>query len=249
MGKNKIALIIIVFIIAFSVLLFFLPVNRLIGRLPYISEFYNNTTLEISTKRGLARVWIDGQEYGQTPTTVQNLPEGTYIVELEKIDDSDSFYERQTIQVELTRNTSARIDLEIGPDNILHGIILYYTPIRTSSQDGFLTIISDVSDARVFLDGDFLKVSPVTNLSLKENQYDVKVVAEGYEEVEIPVLVRNNYSLNLKTFHFPIPVVFEDLGGEEIVREESETPQENDTETAEDLEIVNDEIEEEGEDE
>lgn len=225
MKKNKMALIIIIFVITLSVLLYFLPLNRLIGSLPFINQFYNNTTLEILTKRGKARVWVDGKDYGETPTTIENLPEGTYLIELEKIEDGNSFYEKQTFQIELTRNTSARVDLEIGPENLLHGIILYYTPVRTSSQDGFLTIISNVEDARIFLDSEFLKVTPITNLSLKENQYEVKVTASGHEEVAVPVLIRNNYALNLKTFHFPIPVSFDSLEQEqqEIVLEDETT--------------------------
>ncbi len=240
MKKNKMALIIIVFVLTLSVLLYFIPINRLIGKLPFINQFYNNTTLEILTKRGKARVWVNEKDYGETPTTIENLPEGTYLIELEKIEEGNSFYEKQTFQIELTRNTSARVDLEIGPDNLLHGIILYYTPIRTSSQDGFLTVISNVEDARVFLDTEFLKVTPITNLSLKENQYEVKVTALGHEDVTIPVLIRNNYALNLKTFHFPIPVAFESLEGE---------PQEMDEESQEEDGEVIDISEEENTDE
>jgi hypothetical protein len=218
MGKNKTALIILVSVISLSVLLYFLPINRLIGTLPLINRFYNNTTLEILTKRGKAKIWIEGKDYGETPATIENLPEGTYLVELERIEEGDSsFYKKQSLQIELTRNTSARIDLEIGPDNLLHGIILYYTPVRTSSQEGFLTVISNVDEGRVFLDGEFLKISPITNLALKENQYNVKVTATGYEDVEVPILIRDNYALNLKTFHFPIPVRFDSLeAGENI---------------------------------
>lgn len=228
--KNKTALITIIFVLGFSLLLYFLPVNRLIGRLPYINRFYNNTTLEISTKRGLARVWIDGKEYGQTPTTVENLPEGTYLIELERIEQEGSFYERQSFQVELTRNTSARIDIEIGPDNLLHGIILYYTPVRTSSNEGFFTIVSDVEDARIFVDEEFIRVTPITNLSLRENQYEIKVLAPGHESIEIPILVRDNYSLNLKTFHFPVPVVFDTLEEQQEERENSNNEIENEEE-------------------
>jgi len=217
MGKNQTALIIIISVIALSILLYFLPINHLIGSLPLINQFYNNTTLEILTKRGKAKIWINGKDYGETPATVENLPEGTYLVELERIEEGTSFYERQSLQIELTRNTSARIDLEIGPDNLLHGIILYYTPVRTSSQEGFLTVTSNVSEGRVFLDTEFLKVSPITNLALKENQYNVKVTATGYEDIEIPILIRDNYALNLKTFHFPIPVVFDTLETQESV--------------------------------
>jgi hypothetical protein len=221
--KNKTALIIIIPVIALSILLYFLPINRLIGSLPLINQFYNNTTLEILTKRGKAKIWIDGKDYGETPATIENLTEGTYLVELERIGEDTSFYEKQSLQIELTRNTSARIDVEIGPDNLLHGIILYYTPVRTSSQEGFLTITSNVEEARVFLDTEFLKVSPITNLALKENQYDVKVTATGYEDIEVPILIRDNYALNLKTFHFPIPVTFDTLKTEESIEESTET--------------------------
>lgn len=211
MRNHKTALIIIVFVIVLSVLLYFLPVNRLIGSLPFVKSFYNNTTLEIVTKRGIAKIWVNGKDYGETPNTIENLPEGTYLVELERVEEEKSFYKKQSFQIELTRNTSARIDLEIGPDGILQGTIIYYTPVRTSSNDGFLTVISNVEGAKIFLDKAFLKTTPITNLSLKENQYDVKVTAPGHEEIEVPVLIRNNYSLNLKTFHFPVPVSFDTL--------------------------------------
>ena len=185
-----------------------------------MNQFYNNTTLEITTEKGIAKIWIDGKDYGETPTTIENLPEGTYLIELERIvGEGSSFYEKQAFQIDLTRNTSARIDLEIGPDDLLHGVLLYYTPIRTSSQEGFLTVISDAQNSRVFLDGEFLKETPITNLNLKEDEYKITVIPAGHEEVEIPVLIRNNYALNLKTFHFPIPVSFDTLEEEESAEE------------------------------
>lgn len=235
MKKNKIALITIFLILAISVLLYFVPVNQLIGKLPFINRFYNNTTLEISTKSGVARVWINGQDYGETPTNIEDLPEGSYLVELQKVVEEEAFYKKHSFQIELTRNTSARIDLEIGPEDLLHGAIIYYTPIRTTSDEGFLTVISDVNNSRVFLDGEFLKTSPITNLGLRESQYEIKVLAPGYEDVEVPVLLRNNYVLNLKTFHFPIPVEFETL------ETESTQPEEENSEEGSTAEAVSEE--------
>jgi hypothetical protein len=209
MTNSKKTIFIIIAILLFSVILYFIPVNRIIGSIPLLNRFYNNTTLEIVTQKGKAKIWIDGKDYGETPNTVENLPEGTYLVELEKIAEQDFFYEKQSLQITLTRNTSARIDLEIGPEGILHGAIIYYTPLRTSSEEGLLTVISNAEGSKVFLDKEFLKESPITNLNLRENQYQIKVTATGYEEVEVPVLIRNNYSLNLKTYHFPIPTTFD----------------------------------------
>ena len=211
MTNSKKLLFIILGIFLLSVLLYFLPLNNLLGKIPILDRFYNNTSLEIVTQKGKAKVWIDGKDYGETPTTVQDLPEGSYLVELEKISDEKFFYEKQSIQITLTRNTSARIDLEIGPQNILHGVIIYYTPIKTSSDNGMLTVISNVDGAKVFLDKESLKASPISNLSLRENQYQVKVTAEGHEEIDVPIVISKNYSLNLKTYHFPIPTTFDTL--------------------------------------
>lgn len=211
MKSSKKTVLIIIGVLALSVLLYFLPINNIVGSLPFINRFYNNTSLEILVKKGKARVWINGDDYGETPTSLENLPEGKYIIELERIVEENAFYTKQSFNIDLVRNTSARIDVEIGPEDILHGIILYYTPISTSSEEGFLAVSSNVDGAKVFVDQEFVKASPVTNMALRESQYDVKVVAQGHEDVEIPVLVRNNYVLNLKTYHFPIPVIFDTL--------------------------------------
>jgi len=211
MNRNKTALLIISFVILFSLFLFFVPVKDIFSKIPIISKFYNNTTLEVVTQKGKARIWIDGEDYGETPAKIEDLPEGKYVIELEKIVEEESFYEKQSFQIELTKNTSARIDLEMGPDSLLQGSILYYTPSKISSDDGFLTITSNVEDAKIYLDKEFVKQAPVSNISLKDNQYEVKISSNGYESVEIPIFIRSGYQLNLKTYHFPIPVSFETL--------------------------------------
>lgn len=209
MSKNKTALLIISFVILFCLFLYFVPVKELFSKIPLISKFYNNTTLEIVTQKGKAKIWINGEDYGETPAKIEDLPEGNYVVEIEKIVSEDSFYEKHSFQIELTKNTSARIDLEIGPEDLLQGSILYYTPSKVSSKDGLLTITSNIQNAKVYLDKEFLKETPVSNISLKDNQYEMKISATGYESVEIPIYIRSGYQLNLKTYHFPIPVSLE----------------------------------------
>ncbi len=209
MKENKTALLVLAFVVLLSLFFFFVPLDSIIGKIPLISRFYNNTTLEIVTQRGKAKIWVDGKDYGETPSKIENLPEGKYLIEIEKIVESDSFYKKHAFQIELTKNTSARIDLEIGPEDLLQGSILYYTPSKVSSEGGFLTVTSNTDDAKIYIDKEFVKRTPVTNIPLKSNQYEVKVTSQGYENVEIPILIRDGYQLNLKTYHFPIPVIFE----------------------------------------
>lgn len=212
MKNRKTVLIIAVAVIVLSIILYFLPLEKILSNLPLINKFYNNTTLEVITERGKAQIWVNGKDYGQTPTTIVDLPEGKYTVELKKIANDDTFYDKQSFEIELAKNTSARIDLEIGPDNVLNGTILYYTAIpKTSSKTGLLAITSSANNAKVYVDKEYLSTTPISNIELKDNQYQVKVTAQGYEDIEIPVFVRTGYQLNLKTYHFPIPVNFDSV--------------------------------------
>lgn len=212
MKNRKTVLIIAVAVIVLSIILYFLPLEKILSNLPLINKFYNNTTLEVITERGKAQIWVNGKDYGQTPTTIVDLPEGKYTVELKKIANDDTFYDKQSFEIELAKNTSARIDLEIGPDNVLNGTILYYTAIpKTSSKTGLLAITSSANNAKVYVDKEYLSTTPISNIELKDNQYQVKVAAQGYEDIEIPVFVRTGYQLNLKTYHFPIPVNFDSV--------------------------------------
>jgi diacylglycerol kinase family enzyme len=207
MKKNKTALITAIAVITISLLLYFLPMNSIIGQLPFVKTFYNNTSLEILTQRSKAIVTIDGKDYGETPTNIENLAEGKYTVVLTRVAEEGTFYEPVTINIEMARNTSARIDMEIGPSDITHGTILYYTSIpKTSENEGLLTVTSSANEAKVYIDGEYLKKTPVSGLTLRDNQYQIKVTAQGYEPIEIPIFIRKGYHLNLKTYHFPIPV-------------------------------------------
>lgn len=212
MKDKKTALIITITVILLSIALYFLPLQTLIGRIPLINTFYNNTSLEIITQRGKSSILINGKNYGETPTTIENLAEGEYTVELTKIAEEGAFYEPQIIYIDLARNTSARIDVEIGPENILHGSVLYYTAVpRTSNNEGLITVTSSAQDSKVYIDNEYIKKAPLSGLKLKDSQYQVKVTAEGYEEIEIPLFIRKGYHLNLKTYHFPIPVIFDNV--------------------------------------
>ncbi len=213
MKALKTAIIIIALITVLSILLYFFPPKQIVGRLPFLNRFYNNTTIEIITQKGKARVWIDDKDQGETPITASDLPEGTYLVEMEKIAPENSFYKKHSFNIELSKNTTARVDMEIGPEDLLHGTILYYTPTKTSNKKGYLVVTTNVQDSKVSINGEFMKRGSLTNLELGDSEYQVKVEAEGYQEIQIPVFVREGYQLNLKIYQFPIPLGSDTLEG------------------------------------
>lgn len=206
MKKFKTAIIVVLIILLFAVIFYFFPPKKYIGRLPFLNRFYNNTTVEIVTQRGKAKVWIDGKSQGETPVTIEDLPEGKYLVEMEKIAPEDTFYKKHSFNIELSKNTSARIDIEIGPEDLLHGTILYYTPMRTTENKGFITITANSGDAKIYIDSEFIDRSGLANIELPEGEHKVKIESDGYQEIELPIFIREGYQLNLKVFQLPIPI-------------------------------------------
>ena len=216
MKKIKTAIIIVVSIVILSVLFYFFPPKKLIGKLPFLNRFYNNTTLEVVVQKGKAKVQINEKDEGETPVTVEDLPEGKYVVNLERIAPENSFYKRHSFNIELAKNTTARIDLEIGPEELLHGTILYYTPMRSPAEKGFLTITGNSSDAKIYVDKEFMNRSSITNLELTEGEHKIKIESDGYIPIEIPILVREKYQLNLKVYQFPIPTTEDIVEANEV---------------------------------
>lgn len=210
MKKFKTVLIVILAIIATSILIYFLPADGITNKIPFLGKLYRNTTLEVITINGKAKVYIDGEEYGETPLTINDLTPGEYDIELEKISDTQDFYQKESFTINLTKNTTSRIELEIGPAGILHGAILYYTPQNNlEGNTGEVSVLCDIENSKVYLDGEYVKKSPVIAKSLTAKEYELEITADGYDNLTIPILIEKGFLLNVKTYLFPIPISFE----------------------------------------
>jgi hypothetical protein len=210
MKKLKTVLIVIFSIVAVSVLLYFLPTENLFIKLPFTDRFYRNTTLEVVAINGKAKVTIDGKDYGETPLNINELTPGDYSITLERISDTENFYETETFNIKLTKNTTSRIEVEIGPAGIIHGAVLYYTEQNSlDKENGLLTILSDIDGSKIYLDAEYLKEAPVVAKPLTSKEYELEVNAEGFENLEIPILVEEGYLLNVQTYLFPILLTFD----------------------------------------
>lgn len=214
MKKWKSALIILSLIIGISVIFYFAPPKEIFKQLPLVKSLYKNTKLEVITPNGKAKVFIDGQDYGDTPVEVNNLVEGEYTVQLEKYSEVTDFYQPQTFRVDLTKNTTSRINIDIAPENFLEGSILYYTKENIKSKKGLLTITSNADNSKVYLDEEFLKSTPITNLELNPGEYNIEISAKDHTTVALPVVIREGYSLNIKAYLLPIPVNFDLISNE-----------------------------------
>lgn len=211
MKKWKTALIIVSLVLVVSIALYFLPTNNLVKKLPILNSFYKNTTLEVITPNGKANITINDKDFGETPSTIQNLVEGNYDITLTKSTTNDSFYKPQTFNVQLVKNTTARINIELGPEDFVYGTILYYTNDSIYTEDkGKLTVTSNAENSKTYLDKEFFKTAPVTNVDLNPGEYEVTISASDYESLTVPIVIREGLTLNIKGYLLPIPVTFED---------------------------------------
>ena len=210
MNKWKSALIIIFLVVSLSVFFFFVPLDGLVKNIPILKSFYQNTTLEITTPNGKSSVKINGKDYGETHANIQNLVSGKYEVELQRTSQHEDFYKPHIFNIQLTKNTTSRINMEIGPGDYLHGVLIYYIEDNTGdSGKGKLTITSNTEDTRIYVDDEFLKNTPAANIELVSKEYKIKLRSNGYEDLEFPVIVRDGYILNIKGYQFPTPITFE----------------------------------------
>ena len=205
MSKSvKITLIVIAFLILGTLMHF-----GAFSNLPFIQNFHENAVLTINTRRGTSNVYLDGKDYGQTPTSITNLSQGNYNVELEKITEGDGIYPTQSFYIELYRGTEAVIDVEIGPDNFKSGHVLFYSPTPvTFGQKGSISIRSNTSDYELFINNERINEDRVISYRLEPDEYDLRVTSQGYESLEFPVIVRDGYDLNIRVYLLPIPIAF-----------------------------------------
>ncbi len=210
MKKPKTAFILIILVILLSIFFFFFPLKDISKNIPIIRSFYRNTTLEITTPNGKASVEIDGKEYGETPSNITNLVSGEYQVQLTRESQEGGFYKPHLFNIELTKNSTSRINIEIGPDDNLHGFILFYTEDNTIKKGyGRLTLTSNADDTRIFVNKEYQDTTPITNLTLAQGEYNIKLETKDFEDLEFPIVLREGHVLNIKGYQFPIPITFD----------------------------------------
>ncbi len=210
MKKPKTAIILISLVISLSIFFFFFPLKDISKNIPILKGFYRNTNLEITTPNGKALVEIDNKDYGNTPSNITNLVAGKYEVKLTRESDTEDFYKTHIFNIELTKNSTSRINMEIGPDDTLHGFLLYYTQENTVEKgNGKLTLTSSNDGTKVYINKEYKDTTPITNLSLPKGEYNIKVVTQDFEDLEFPIILVEGHILNVKVYQFPIPITFE----------------------------------------
>jgi len=206
--KNKLLpiILIILTLILINVLIFFISPKEIINNLPFLDKFNNNTSLFINTQNGKLSIEIDGENNGETPLELTTLTSGQHTIKLERISSQENaFYEPAIFLIDLTNNTEAVINIEIGPSNTNIGYILQYSPSPFGDKRSYLTIETNTK-AKTVLDSLTFGETPTNVSEIAEGEHTLLITAKGYEDLEIPIVGAKGFNLNVQAYLYPIPI-------------------------------------------
>lgn len=146
---------------------------------------------------GKANVSVDGTAVGETPLNNFLVKKGTHKVSLESTGTS---YETN---MTFSSGSPSMVKRDLGVDQVFSGgLDLWY---EKNGSGNSLSLISEPSDATVFIDGSESGKTPYTNDKLTEGAYEVRLEKEGCEAISERVNVVKGQKLNISMKLFPLP--------------------------------------------
>jgi hypothetical protein len=122
----------------------------------------------ISSSPGGAAATVDGSSVGQTPTSgslkLNTVPVGDHTVSL-KLDG----YKLYSTRTSVSSNTVSEVSAVLEPE-------------AASSGKGSLSVSSNPSGANIFLDNNFIGISPLTANEIAAGSHLVTFRMDGYED-------------------------------------------------------------------
>ncbi len=206
--KSKSILKMFIFLIVLSclgVFAYYLPYDRISQKIGILKRVSINTQLSISFKNGSGKIYIDDKEYGTTPQTINNLTPGLHKLKIQReVTSEQNFYKPFETYVPVSNHTETYVNIEIAPEGLYSGYIIYYEPAPTN-KNGLIKIKSSINNLHASLKDTELQQENGL-ISLKPGEYKIQFSAEGYEPIEIPLIVRDGLTLVVNVNLLPIPI-------------------------------------------
>ena len=140
----------------------------------------NYAHLTIKSDPSGAKVYINGNYKGKTPLTLELEPR-TYDVKLTKQD-----YEEYTTTVTLSPGEEKTISATLTP------------------EFGFLTVTSEPSGAKVYVDDNYIGETPINQYKLSTGEHKVKVEKSGYATFTKTITIKPGETTSVKATLTPL---------------------------------------------
>lgn len=146
---------------------------------------------------GKAKVFVDGVQIGETPVENFVVKKGLRKIKLET---DKASYEAG---INFNPGLPVLVKRDLGVDQMFSaGLDLW---VEKSSGGANLSIISEPSDAVVFIDGTESGRTPYSTDRLTAGAYDVRLEKEGYEPISERINVTDGQKTNASFKLFPLP--------------------------------------------
>jgi hypothetical protein len=146
---------------------------------------------------GKARVLVNDKAVGETPLENFVVKNGTNKVQLQA---EGASYETT---IAFLAGTPTLVKRDLGTDEVFSsGLDLWY---EKSSSVNTLSVISQPSEAVVFIDGTETGKTPFSTDKLTAGSYEIRLEKEGYEHQSGRLNVLDNHKLNAAFKLFPMP--------------------------------------------
>jgi len=156
---------------------------------------------------GKAKVYVNDKEVGETPLENFVVKKGTNKIKLES---EGRIYETTT---SFLAGSPTLVKRDLGTDEVFSsGLDLWY---EKSSSANTLSVISQPSEAIVFIDGTEAGKTPFSNDKLTAGSYDVRLEKEGYESQSgrLNVIKGQKINASFKLFPMPAPTTVKIMDG------------------------------------
>jgi hypothetical protein len=138
-----------------------------------------NGSLRIISNEPEVEVYIDGEDKGKAPVTMNDLRPGEHIVGGRK---KGFKPQEQTVRVESNQNAIVSFRMEVAPPDRPHA---------------GLKVQSTIPNAEVFLDGSSLGRAPVDRADLDPGKHYVSVHRDGYTDFRREIVLQENQAVTL----------------------------------------------------
>jgi len=139
-------------------------------------------TLEVETTPTNAKLYINGEEKGLTPYTVDKLKPGEYEIKITK-----SGYEDYKDKIALKDNENKTMKIQLSKISV--------TPPPPSY--GFLSVDSDPPGANVYVNNKNIGKTPINSYQLEPGSHTIKLSLDGYNDYIFNVTISSNSTKNL----------------------------------------------------
>jgi len=151
----------------------------------------------ITTQNSGGSVYINDELLGQTPFESEEIKSGENKV---SIIDGAKKYETS---INFVPNTQTVLNRDLGVSDVFSSGQDFW--IEKPSSDSVLSVISEPSDAKIYIDNTEVGSTPYSSSDLSAGEYDLRVEKAGVEPQSSRIKVEKGFKLNISVKLFPLP--------------------------------------------